>query len=68
MTRRTPEINIARLEAVQADANVVDIRDPGEYVAGHVPGARLVPMGQLPARADLLVAWRPLETGVPTGR
>jgi len=29
---------------------VIDVREPFEYVNGHVPGAALVPMGQLPAR------------------
>ena len=29
---------------------VVDVREPAEYVVGHVPGATLIPMGQLPRR------------------
>jgi rhodanese-related sulfurtransferase len=43
---RTPDIDIDRFEAVQADATVIDVHEPVEYAAGHVPGARLVPMGQ----------------------
>jgi rhodanese-related sulfurtransferase len=31
---------------------VVDVREPDEYVAEHVPGARLIPMGQLAAHLD----------------
>jgi rhodanese-related sulfurtransferase len=31
-------------------AFVVDVREPAEYVAGHVPGAVLIPMGQLASR------------------
>lgn len=47
----TPEIDIDQLAgAVQAGAAIVDVREPGEYVAGHVPGAVLIPMGQLPGR------------------
>jgi rhodanese-related sulfurtransferase len=47
----TPEIDIDRLaEAVRDGAVVVDVREPGEYLAGHVPGAVLIPMGQLPGR------------------
>ncbi len=29
---------------------MVDVREPGEYVAGHVPGSALMPMGQLASR------------------
>jgi rhodanese-related sulfurtransferase len=51
----TPEIDIDRLaEAVRAGAAIVDVREPGEYVAGHVPGAVLIPMGQLPGRVTEL--------------
>ncbi len=33
---------------------VIDVREPFEYVTGHVPGAALIPMGRLPSRlADL---------------
>jgi rhodanese-related sulfurtransferase len=47
----TPEIDIDQLdEAVRSGAAIVDVREPGEYVAGHVPGAVLIPMGQLPGR------------------
>lgn len=45
------EVDVTAFAAAQADgALVVDVREPMEYVTGHVPGARLVPMGQLPAR------------------
>jgi rhodanese-related sulfurtransferase len=47
----TPEIGIDQLaEAVRYGAAIVDVREPGEYLAGHVPGAVLMPMGQLPGR------------------
>ena len=45
------EIDLKRFAAAQADgAVVIDVREPMEYVMGHVPGARLVPMGEVPAR------------------
>jgi rhodanese-related sulfurtransferase len=48
----TPEIGIDQLaEAVRAGAAIIDVREPHEYLAGHVPGAVLIPMGQLPGRA-----------------
>jgi rhodanese-related sulfurtransferase len=28
----------------------VDVREPGEYLGGHVPGARLIPLAQVLAR------------------
>ncbi|WP_406048679.1 rhodanese-like domain-containing protein [Kribbella sp. NBC_00889] len=47
----TPEIDVDQLsEAVRAGAAIIDVREPGEYVAGHVPGAVLIPMGELPNR------------------
>ena len=39
---------------------MVDVREPGEYVAGHVPGATLIPMGQLPSRLEELDKSRPV--------
>jgi rhodanese-related sulfurtransferase len=45
------EVPLAAFAAAHSDgAIVVDVREPGEYVGGHVPGATLVPMGQLSSR------------------
>jgi rhodanese-related sulfurtransferase len=33
----------------RGDVEVIDVRDPGEWVGGHLPGARLVPLDQLRA-------------------
>ena len=35
-------------------AYVLDVREPGEYVSGHVPGAELLPMGQVASRLEEL--------------
>jgi rhodanese-related sulfurtransferase len=32
------------------DTVLVDVREPSEYAEAHVPGATLIPMGQLPSR------------------
>ena len=37
------------------DAFVIDVRDPGEYAAGHVLGAKNVPLARLEAGAGELV-------------
>jgi len=42
---------MATFAAAYADgAVVIDVRDPDEYVSGHLPGARLIPLGQLSDR------------------
>ena len=46
-------------EAVTRLARVVDVRRQGEYAAGHVPGARHVPLDRLEREAALLDATRP---------
>jgi rhodanese-related sulfurtransferase len=33
----------------RGDVEVIDVRDPGEWSGGHLPGARLVPLEQLRA-------------------
>lgn len=33
---------------------VVDVREPDEYAAGHVPGARLVPVDKIPGTLEEL--------------
>lgn len=51
MARQVSEVDVKELATARADgALVVDVREPDEYVAGHVPGARLIPLGVLPAR------------------
>jgi rhodanese-related sulfurtransferase len=32
------------------DYNLVDVRTPKEYEQGHLPGARLIPVGELASR------------------
>ncbi len=46
--------------AYDAGALVIDVREPDEYVAGHVPGARLLPMGRLPQHLDDLPLSEPV--------
>ena len=47
-SERTREIISSReLDQYQ----LVDVRQPGEYARGHLPGALLIPLGDLAARA-----------------
>ncbi len=39
----------ARELIAQGSFDVVDVREPGEWSNGHLPGSRLVPLGQLRA-------------------
>ena len=38
----------------EADYTLVDVRQPGEYREGHIPGARLLPLPEIDARLDEL--------------
>lgn len=49
------EVTIEQLKQAQVTgATVVDVREPDEYVGGHVSGARSLPLGDLPARMQEL--------------
>jgi rhodanese-related sulfurtransferase len=55
----TLEIGIEAFAAAYAAGGfVVDCREPGEYVGGHVPDAVLIPVGSLDARVAELPADR----------
>lgn len=48
-----PEIEVAELAAnVHAGAALIDVREPGEFAAARVPGAQLIPLGDLVERID----------------
>ena len=45
------EVDLLTFASARADgATVIDVREPMEYLSGHVPGAQLIPMGQLASR------------------
>ncbi len=47
------EVDVDRLaDASGAGAVVIDVRQPEEYVNGHVAGAHLIPLGEVVARLD----------------
>ena len=48
-----PEIDIAEAaRRLDAGTFVLDVREPDEYADGHVPGAPLIPLGDIIERAD----------------
>ena len=42
--------------------NLVDVRQPGEYESGHLPGARLIPIAELGDRLGELDRSKPTIT------
>ena len=53
-------VSIEDLRTAMAEgATVIDVREPGEFATGHVPGARLVPLATVPG------ALPDLPTGEP---
>ena len=42
--------------------NLIDVRQPGEYVSGHLPGARLITMAELANRLGELDRSKPTIT------
>jgi rhodanese-related sulfurtransferase len=58
---RPLEVDLDDFEVAHAEgAAVLDVRNPDEYVAGHVAGAVLIPLGELAARQDEIPAGDPL--------
>jgi rhodanese-related sulfurtransferase len=59
VTTMSATVDISTLIARHADgAYVLDVREPGEYLSGHVPGAVLAPMSRITSAVG----------GVPTDR
>lgn len=57
------DVSVAELAAIlEADPTtpVVDVRNPDEYAAGHVPGAVLMPLHTVPVRVQDLPRDRPV--------
>jgi rhodanese-related sulfurtransferase len=53
MVEITPQELKARLDAAPAESLVlIDVRQPQEFAIGHLPGARLIPLGELARRVD----------------
>jgi rhodanese-related sulfurtransferase len=54
------EIDVDELaERLSEHTRLIDVREPDEYIAGHVPGAISVPLATLPDHLDQLDASGP---------
>lgn len=56
------EVGLAEVAARAADTLMIDVREPGEYHHGHVPGALNVPQAELATRLAELPRDRPILT------
>ena len=62
------EIDVDQLEVVLSEGGaLIDVREPAEYVDGHVPGARPIPMGRLTDRLDELDKSAPVHVICASG-
>lgn len=62
------EVTIDEVAEVADDAGViVDVREPGEYREGHIPGAVNIPMGQLSSRLSEIDQQRPVYVVCASG-
>ncbi len=53
MASQSPEVDVDELARAQAGgATIIDVRQPDEYDAGHVPGARLIPLDEVARRVN----------------
>jgi len=52
LTTLPDDVDVATVEAIRQNPGVylLDVREPDEYAAGHIPGITLIPMGEVGAR------------------
>lgn len=59
-TPTIPERSVNDLARELGEVQLVDVREPDEFAAGHIDGARNIPLSQLGARLAELETERPL--------
>jgi len=65
------EISVEEVEALLDDEDrprIVDIRSPGEFARGHIPGSENVPFGDLPNRIAEFTGADHIVTVCPHGK
>jgi molybdopterin/thiamine biosynthesis adenylyltransferase/rhodanese-related sulfurtransferase len=66
-----PEISVGELQAklaARADFLLIDVREPYEYDIARIPGAKLIPLGELPSRMSELDSAQEIALHCKTGR
>jgi rhodanese-related sulfurtransferase len=58
--RRVAEMSPTEVAAIRRDVQVVDVRQPGEWQAGHIAGAIHIPLHTLPDRLAEVDGSRPV--------
>ncbi len=64
-----PSIDVGTAHAAHGSPNVfmLDVREPDEYDAGHIPGITLIPMGEIPDRLSEIPTDMPVIVTCRTG-
>ena len=65
------EISVEEVESMLDDEDrprIVDIRSPGEFARGHIPGSENVPFGELPNRVEEFAGADHIVTVCPHGK
>ena len=63
-----PEVDVDELAQLRpTGASLIDVREPDEYEAVHVPGATLIPLGDVMARVDEVPRDEPVYVICATG-
>ncbi|MFD1511670.1 rhodanese-like domain-containing protein [Halomarina rubra] len=65
------EIHAAELRDLiesEADVRIVDIRSPGAFARGHIPGSENIPFAELPQRIEALDGAERVVTVCPVGQ
>ncbi len=65
---QVPEVTVDELQSAAAGgAPLIDVRERDEYVNGHVPGAVLIPLGEVVERVDEVDTTGPVYVICGTG-
>jgi len=63
-----PQVTVMEAAALRNDgALMLDVREPSEWAAGHIAGATLIPLGDLPSRLGELPRDRTIVTVCRSG-